>query len=62
MRRLAVRVAGAVLARRGLAYGVLIVVNAVHAVVHGTPLDGGSLDASVVAIDQFCIASIMMEG
>lgn len=46
-------------ARRGIACGVLVLMNGVHALIHGTVLDGGSLDAAVFYVNAWVATSAM---
>lgn len=61
MKRRVILLLSTLAARKGLATALLIMVNAVHAVIHSTPLDGGALDACIANLDTFAMAAIVSE-
>lgn len=46
------------LANRGAAITVLVLVAVVHPLVHGTPIDGGALDAVFSSIQMWAVGNL----
>lgn len=45
------------LIRKGVGVPVVLVLNVVHLFLHGTPLDGGGLDAAIMWANAFALTS-----
>lgn len=48
------------LTRRAASTGVLILLGIIHPLIHGTPIDGGALDAAFASLQAWAVTNLQV--